>query len=182
MTAPRRITIFGTESTGKTTLAQRLAAHFGEPWSAEYVREFWDTHDAKIAAEDLDAIARGQIANEEAAAARARRVMFCDTDLLTCLIWDDLLFPGKCPGWVRTEAERRARGMALYLVCAADVPFEPDPQRCFPDEAERQRMSQVWTAALRARGLPFVEIRGDWPRREAAAIAAVERVLAQAGR
>ena len=36
----RRIVLSGTESTGKTQLAQRLAAHFGEPWSAEYAREY----------------------------------------------------------------------------------------------------------------------------------------------
>ena len=69
----KRIAIFGTESTGKTTLARMLANHFEEPWAAEYVREYWDTHDGKIGPADLDAIARGQIANEETAAARAAR-------------------------------------------------------------------------------------------------------------
>jgi NadR type nicotinamide-nucleotide adenylyltransferase len=178
MPEPRRIAIFGTESTGKTSLAELLAAHFGEPWSAEYVREFWDTHGGRIEAGDLDAIARGQIANEEAAAARARRVMFCDTDLLTCLLWDDLLFPEKCPPWVRAEAERRAKAIALYLLCEADVPFAPDPQRCFPEAADRLRVSRMWPAALEARGLPYIAIRGDWPARAATAIAAVEQVLA----
>ena len=28
-----RIAVFGTESTGKTRLAKRLAEHFGEPWA-----------------------------------------------------------------------------------------------------------------------------------------------------
>jgi HTH-type transcriptional repressor of NAD biosynthesis genes len=136
MSGPKRIVLSGTESTGKTQLAQRLAAHFGEPWSAEYAREFWDAHGG-IAAGDLDAIGRGQVANEEAAAARARRVVFCDTDLITCVLWNDLLFPGHCPAWVRAAADERARGVALYLLCDADVPWAPDPQRCFPDEAGR---------------------------------------------
>src|ERR1035437_10321237 len=85
----KRIVIFGTESTGKTTLAQQLAAHFGEPWSPEFVREFWDAHGGQITADDLDAIARGQIAGEDYAAARARPAVFCDTELLTCTLWDD---------------------------------------------------------------------------------------------
>ncbi|RFC43452.1 MAG: Nicotinamide riboside kinase, partial [Verrucomicrobia bacterium] len=38
----KRVVVFGTESTGKTTLAQNLAAHFGAPWAPEFVREFWD--------------------------------------------------------------------------------------------------------------------------------------------
>jgi HTH-type transcriptional regulator, transcriptional repressor of NAD biosynthesis genes len=174
----KRIAVFGTESTGKTRLAQKLAAHFGEPWSPEFAREFWDTHDGIITAADLDAIGRGQIANEEAAAARARRVVFCDTDLLTCTLWNDLLFPGACPAWVQEEAERRARGFALYLLCDADVPFEPDPQRCFPEAAARARVRDLWRQALVVRGLPWADIAGRWAERERLAVAAVEKILA----
>lgn len=173
----KRIALFGTESTGKTSLAQRLAAHFGEPWAPEFVREFWDVREGVITASDLDAIARGQIANEEAAAASAREVVFCDTELVTCTLWNDVLFPGACPDWVRLEAERRARGFALYLLCDADVPFAPDPQRCFPDPEMRERSRQLWRDALQSRGLPFVTIAADWAERERTAIAAVEGIL-----
>ena len=177
MNSIQRIAIFGTESTGKTTLVQKLSQHFAEPWSPEYVREYWTAHAGEIGPADLDAIARGQIENEEAAAAQASRVVFCDTELLTCMLWGDVLFPGACPAWVRMEAERRARNFALYLLCDADVPFAPDPQRCFSDDAGRERGRRLWREALLARRLPFEEIRGDWPERERTAIAAVERVL-----
>ena len=58
-----RIAVFGTESTGKTTLAERLAAHFNEPWSPEFVREFWDLRDGKITGGDLGTQARGPQVN-----------------------------------------------------------------------------------------------------------------------
>jgi HTH-type transcriptional regulator, transcriptional repressor of NAD biosynthesis genes len=176
----KRIAIYGPESTGKTTLAWRLAEHFGEPWSPEFVREFWEVREGKIAASDLGTIALGQMANEDRAAAAARRVVFCDTELLTCVLWDDLLFPGACPAWVRTEAETRARDFAVYLFCETDVPFVPDPQRCFPDEAGRTRSRKRWRETLETRGLPCVEIRGDWRAREASAIAAVTAVMGSA--
>jgi HTH-type transcriptional regulator, transcriptional repressor of NAD biosynthesis genes len=176
----QRIAIFGTESTGKTSLAERLALHYDEPWSREFAREFWDRHGGKITAADLDAIGRGQIANEEAAAAKAKRVVFCDTELITCTLWNDALFPGACPPWVREQAESRARKFAIYLLCDADVPFVPDPQRCFPDDAARKRARVIWRTALVSRGLPLVEIQGDWPARERAAIAAVNRILTDA--
>lgn len=178
MPEPIRIAIFGAESTGKTALAAALAAHFGEPWSPEFVREFWDTHGGTITAADLDAIARGQIANEDATAARARRVVFHDTELLTCVLWDDLLFPEKCPPWVRAAAERRARGIALWLLCDTDLPWLPDPQRCFPDAAGRAMCRQLWRTTLEQRALPFAEITATGPERAARAIAAVERLLA----
>jgi HTH-type transcriptional repressor of NAD biosynthesis genes len=177
MSTPRRVAIFGVESTGKTSLAQRLASHFDEPWAPEFVREFWDLHAGQIGAGDLGTIALGQIANEDLAAAQARQVVFCDTELITCTLWNDLLFPGKCPAWVRGEAEQRARAFALYLLCDADVAFTPDPQRCFPGAVERERARQQWKDALVSRGLPFVEIQGAWSEREQAALRAVHGAL-----
>ena len=179
--AIRRVVVFGTESTGKSTLAERLAVRFGEPWAEEFVREFWEIKAGKITGEDLGSIALGQIANEERAAAAARRVVFLDTDLLTCTLWDDVLFPGACPPWVRAEAEERARGVALWLLCDTDVPFEPDPQRSFPDAAGRARGRKIWREALEQRGLPYVEIGGTWVERERLAVEAVQKLLDSAG-
>ncbi len=174
---PLRVALFGTESTGKSALAARLAAHFGEPWAPEYVRQFWDEHDGRIVAADLAEIARGQIANEEEAAARARRVVFCDTELLTNVLWADLLFPGHCPPWVRAAAEERCRGYTLYLLCDTDLPWEADPQRAFPDPADRAWLRARWRAELEHRGLPFTEVTGEGEARVARAIAAVEARL-----
>lgn len=180
MNGPLRVAVFGPESTGKTALAERLAAHFGEPWAPEHVRGYWERVGGRIGPADLEAIARGQVALEEAAAARARRVVFCDTELLTCTLWNDLLFPGACPSWVRAEAERRARTYALYLHCMDDLPFAPDPQRCFPGAEERARAALRWRDALVSRALPRVEITGAGAERERRAVAAVERLLAAA--
>lgn len=177
MSTVKRIAIFGTESTGKTSLAQMLSQQFSEPWAREFVREYWERREGRITADDLDAIARGQIENETAAAAQARQLVFCDTELLTCVLWNDVLFPGACPPWVRLEADRRAGDYAVYLLCDADVAFVPDPQRCFPDGAARERGRQLWRDALVSRRIPFVEIKGTWPEREQLAIAAVERIL-----
>lgn len=173
----KRVVVFGPESTGKTTLARSLAAQLGEPWAEEFVREFWEVKDGKITAEDLGTIALGQMANEERAAERARRVVIGDTDLLTCVLWNDLLFPGKCPEWVRAEAEARVRSTDLFLFCDTDLAWAEDPQRCFPDEAGRAMVRRVWREALVGRGQPWVEITGEGAERERIAVEAVKRLL-----
>ena len=181
VSAPLRVVLFGAESTGKSTLAERLAARFCAPWSTEYVREYWDSHDGVITAADLDAIARGQCAAEDAAQARAEDdgagVVFHDTDLLTCTIWDDLLFPGACPEWARTEAARRARATDLFLFCDTDLPWAPDPQRCFPDEEGRAMCRRLFLAKLEATGARWTRVYGAAAEREARAAAAVELLL-----
>lgn len=170
-----RVVVFGPESTGKTRLAEKLAAHFGEPCVPEYARQFWDEHGG-ITLEDIPHIAERQAQLEDAASARAKRAAICDTEALTTVLWSDLLYGG-CPPPVRFAAERRARKYDLYLLMNTDVPFAPDPQRVFPDEAGRTRCMTLWREALVFRNLPFVEIRGDWPVREKIAIAAVEKLL-----
>lgn len=181
MKFPLRIAVFGAESTGKSSLCRVLSAHFAEPWAREYVREFWDRRGGDIKAKDLAEIAHGQIEAEELAAAQAERVVFCDTDLLTNVLWADLLFPGACPAWVRETADQRSNNYALYLLCDTDMEFAPDPQRCFPDPAGRAMCRKLWRETLETRALPVVEISGSGPVRERRAIEAVEDLLARSG-
>lgn len=182
MNPPLRIVLYGPESTGKSTLAEQLAARFQAPWSTEYVRRYWDEHDGRIGPGDLDAIARGQAAAEDETAARARanssRLVLHDTDLLTCTIWDDLLFPGACPEWLRPEAARRARATDLFLFCDTDLPWAPDPQRCFPDEAGRALCRRVFLERLEQTGARWTRIHGTEPTvREALGVRAIQLLL-----
>ena len=175
----KRVALFGPESTGKTQLAQHLAAHFQAPVIAEYAREFWDQHGA-ITLANIPAIAREQWRREDAAAAAAPRLLLYDTEALTTVLWSDLLY-GTCPAQIRTEAERRASGYTLYLLLDIDVPFAPDPQRSFPDLADRARCFNLWREALDQRQLPYKLIRGAWPTRQQQAIAAINQLWSKTG-
>jgi NadR type nicotinamide-nucleotide adenylyltransferase len=176
MSNPRRIAVYGPESTGKTRLAEKLAAHFGAPLVTEYARERWEEQGGVLGLEDMLPIAKEQWRREDAAVASAPQMIICDTDALTTMLWSDLLY-GTSPDELRRGAEKRCRHYALYLLLDIDVPFFPDPQRCFPDPADREKCMRIWRGALERRQLPFVDIRGDWARREAAAIAAIGRLL-----
>jgi NadR type nicotinamide-nucleotide adenylyltransferase len=175
----KRIAIFGPESTGKTRLAEKLAAHFGAPLVAEYAREFWDRHGV-ITLGDIPAIAREQWRREDQAARQAvSGLLVCDTEALTTMLWSDLLH-GTCPDDIRRGAEQRCRNYALYLLLDIDVPFAPDPQRCFPDQADREKCLRVWRGALERRHLPFELVSGDWAAREQRAITLVSALLSGA--
>jgi NadR type nicotinamide-nucleotide adenylyltransferase len=176
MSAPLRIAVYGPESTGKTDLAGKLAAYFGAPLVAEYARERWDQQGA-LGLEDMLPIAREQWRREDEAATHADRLVICDTDALTTMLWSDLLY-GTTPDELRRGAEKRCRNYALYLLLDIDVPFASDPQRCFPDPADREKCMRIWRGALDRRHLPYELIRGDWAVRQQRASAAIERVLA----
>ncbi len=175
-----RIAIFGPESTGKTQLAEKLAAHFAAPLVAEYARERWDQQGGVLTLEDMLPIAREQWRREDAAAAGGGRLVICDTDALTTMLWSDLLY-GTSPAALRRGAEQRCRNYVLYLLLGIDVPFAPDSQRCFPDPADREKCMRIWRGALDRRHLPYELIQGNWERRERRAVAAIQKILQSGG-
>jgi HTH-type transcriptional regulator, transcriptional repressor of NAD biosynthesis genes len=168
----RRVRIVGPESTGKSTLTAELAARFNTCFAEEYARPLLEPKAGRCALEDIPRIARGQRASEEALARQANRVLFCDTDLTTTVIWSELLF-GECPDWIRAEAA--ARRYDLTLLLDVDVPWVDDNQRHFPER--RRELFERFEAAFSAQPGALVTLSGDFDARRAQAVAAVEALL-----
>ena len=168
----RRVVVFGPESTGKTTLAQRLAAHFATVWVPEWAREHLDPQGGACVEADITQIALGQAASEDALARQAHRVLICDTDTLTTTIWSDVYFRRVEP-WISELAQERQHD--LYLLCDIDVPWVDDQQRDMPHR--REEFFARCRTALETHGRPYVVVSGDWETRFRAAVAAIDRLL-----
>jgi NadR type nicotinamide-nucleotide adenylyltransferase len=168
----RRICIIGPESTGKSTLAGDLAKHFDTVFVPEYARTHLEVQQGRIDPGDIPRIARGQIASEDSLAANANRLLFCDTDLLTTVIWSEMLF-GNCPPEIVAEAGRRSYD--LYLLTDVDVPFVADAVRYMPER--RGEFLERCRRELDMRGRRYVLLSGTWGQRFAGAVRAVESVL-----
>ncbi len=168
----KRVCVFGPESTGKTTLTFELARRFQTRAVHEYARPLLASQGGECGYEDIEAIGRGQIAAEEALSRQANRVLFCDTDTLTTVIWSDVLF-GKCPQWIREEADRRRYDLTLLL--DVDVPWVEDPQRYLPEG--RREFFERCEEELKKRGRPYVVIRGSFEERLERAVEAVQDLL-----
>src|SRR5688572_13468069 len=118
----KRVVITGSESTGKTELARALGAHFAAPVSTEFVREF-AARQGSLSFSDHGAIAKGQMASEDAAISRATRLVILDTDLVSTVVYCEHYF-GRSPEWITEEARKRAGD--LYLLLKPDIPWVPD--------------------------------------------------------
>ena len=178
----RRVCVVGAESTGTTTLARALAAHYGCPWVPEYGRAYCAERlaaEAEIswATEDFVQIATRQLAHEDAAARLGSPLLVCDTDALATSIWHER--------YLRTRSEpvralAAGRRYALYLLTGDEIPFVQDGTR--DGEHVRGWMNGRFREELAARSEPWLEVSGSPELRLATAVAAIDAVCGPAVR
>ena len=170
----RRVCLFGPESTGKSLLARRLAKNYGTVYASEYARPLLELQDNRCDFEDIERIARGHFASEEALARQANRILVSDTDMLTTVVWSEALF-GKCPAWLKEEAPKRHYDLTLLL--DIDSPWHDDGTRFFKND--RQSFMERCVRALEEAGRAYVKIGGTWEERFSKACAAIDELLAE---
>jgi nicotinamide riboside kinase len=173
------IALLGAESTGKTTLAQALAATLAAEGRdvavvPEYLREFCDTHARTPRIDEQRGIAAEQTRRIAAAAAQHACVI-ADTSALMIAVYSDQVF-----GDTRLYADAQAahaQGCDLTLLTALDLPWQADGlQRDGPQV--REPVDAKVRAALERAGVPYAVVFGSGDARLGAALAAVRRALA----
>jgi HTH-type transcriptional repressor of NAD biosynthesis genes len=170
-----RVVLVGAESTGKTTLARALAEHYATVWVPEYGRLFsegmlprgytWETA-------DFEHIATAQQRLEDRLARKASRVLICDTDAFATWLWHERYVGAHAP--VRHALPRR--WSALYLLAGDEIAWEDDGTR--DRQTERHWFQKRFRAELEARRMPFFTVEGPPEQRLAAAVAAIDHLLA----
>jgi HTH-type transcriptional regulator, transcriptional repressor of NAD biosynthesis genes len=168
------VVFLGAPSTGKTTLAARLAEKYATRWMPEYGREYWEEHQVnrRVSVEQLVEIARGHLEREEALLGEANRYLFTDTNALTTYIFSLYYHGAAAPPLVHL-ADRAASRYDLVFVCDTDIAYDTTWDRS--GEANRLIMQKMIVADLQVRKIPFFLLRGELETR----ISYVERVLSQ---
>ncbi len=141
-----KIAVVGPESTGKSTIAERLARHYGTVCVPEYAREYCRNLNRTYTLQDEMNMFYGQLALERSLIPLAQHnLLICDTMFLTIKVWCDYLFGGT-PDAVKEAL--RSVPYDFYLLMDIDLPWIDDPLRDFPNL--REHFMQVWHDELRA--------------------------------
>lgn len=151
----------GTESTGKSVLADKLSHELGATCVPEYGRTYCEVCGTDLDMADLLAIAEGQAAAVEVAKASQPRLLILDTDQLMTAAWAEILFdevPGTLLDYPKAD---------LYLLFAADVPWIDDGTRFFGKAPLRNKFAGLAEDMLIRAGVPYSRITGSWAEREA---------------
>ena len=169
----RRICLHGPESTGKSTLATRLAAHFGCEVVPEYGRAYCEEHGTDIDMAALVHIAQTQDTMNLAAAARSDKQVLFDTDPLVTAVWAEMMFAARAPYFAQFK------GYAdLYLLLDIDLPFIDDGLRVYSASADRQHFFNLCKAELETRGVTWALVQGEGDARFQSALRHIEATFA----
>jgi len=153
-----KIVLTGPESTGKSTIAKKLAEHFNTVWVREYLREFASekySRNEELIYSDNHLITQGQTRLENEAYKKANKFLFCDTDILQTVIYSHEYY-----GKVQKELEDKliSENNTFYLLLNLDVEWEYDELRDKPND--RKRMFDIFENALIKYKKKYIILKG----------------------
>lgn len=152
-----RVTIFGAESTGKTTLSKALSEYVGGSWLFEWARPYLEAVGPEINIEKMTNIWKGQLATQRHAEKfYDYPLIIQDTDLFSTIgYWEQPHWESEL-GPVPEELIRD--GMAtksdLYIITKSDIPFEQDPLRY--GGTKRESSDEYWINVANKYGLNYI--------------------------
>ncbi|MEP6676818.1 MAG: AAA family ATPase [Ferruginibacter sp.] len=168
----KKICLYGTESTGKSTLTKKLAAHFHTDFVPEMAREIIEKTD-ECTEKHLVQIAELHALAIKKKLKTANKILFVDTDLNITRSYSKFLFSNqlKVQDWVEEVNQ-----FDIYLYLDNDAPHIQDGTRL--DEQQRNKLDVYHKNELTDRAINFELVSGNWHQRFEKAVSIIEDFLA----
>ncbi len=170
----RRICVLGAESTGTTTLAKALAAHYQTVWVPEYGRMYSEGKvfgDTPVAwrSDEFIHIAKAQSLLEDQLALASNGIVIADTDAFATSLWHERYMYSRSPA---VEAIAARRHYDLYILTGDEIPFVQDGLR--DGEHIRHEMHLRFVERLTEDQKKFIIVSGSHEERLKKAIEVID--------
>ncbi|WP_025145380.1 AAA family ATPase [Pedobacter jeongneungensis] len=155
----KKICFYGPESTGKSTMAEKMALYYHTVFVPEVARELITSND--ITVDDIIKIGKAQTERVKEKTSIANKIVFCDTDLITTKIYSQY-YLNQVPD-ILNDLENEIR-YDLYFLLDIDVEWVADHLRDFGER--RSEMFDLFKRELEKRGIDYIHISGNYHERE----------------
>lgn len=172
MEAIKKVCFYGPESTGKSTMAKRLAEHYNTEWVPEVAREIVSNNDFTI--DDIIKIGHAQTNRILEKTKTANKILFCDTDLITTQIYCRHYLKVVPP--ILFELEKQIN-FDRYFLFEPDVPWVADGMRDLGESDKRKEMLGIFKMELDKRSINYLAVRGGWEERRKLIMDEVDKLL-----
>jgi len=154
------VVFLGAPSTGKTTIARKMADEFKTVWMPEYGREYWEQNQVnrRLSLAQLVEIAEGHIEREENLLQQANRYLFTDTNAITTYMFS-LYYHGTAAHAVTELAVMAFSRYDVVFLCDVDIPYDDTWDRS--GDANRSVFQKQIMNDLIVRKIPFFMLRGS---------------------
>lgn len=154
------VVFLGAPSTGKTSIAERMAKEYETQWMPEYGREYWEKNQVnrKLSAEQLIEIAEGHLEREENLLFQANKYLFTDTNALTTLMFSQYYHGFALPKLIELANQAVSRYDLVFL-CDTDIPYDNTWDRS--GDANRIVFQKQIIGDLLVRKIPFLLLNGN---------------------
>lgn len=166
----KKICFYGSESTGKSFMAQKMAHLYKTEFVPEVARELITSNDFTEA--DIIKIGYAQLDRISEKLKTANKILFCDTDTITTQVYSQHYLKTVPP--VLYELEKQIQ-YDHYFLFDIDVPWVADHLRDLG--AEREKMFGVFKGALDVRNIPYQLVSGDYQQREGLLRKVIDKML-----
>lgn len=155
-----KVVFLGAESTGKSTITERLAIEYKTAWMSEYGREYWyeNQKDGILTKEQLVELAKGHLARENEALLKANKYLFVDTNAITTYMFS-LYYHNSAYSKLIYLAKKAEERYDYYFVCDTDIPYEDDGSRS--GQEQRIKFQKEILADLEKRNIKYHLLKGD---------------------
>lgn len=166
-----KVVILGTESTGKTTMTEKLSNHFNCSLVLEAAREIIANSNA-FSFDDLHLVATEHAKRIDEAILAASPLVIIDTDIHTTKSYSKFIFEKQLEV---SDDIYNANIANLYLYLNNDVEYLQDGTRL--SEAERNLLDYSHRQVLSEHNIFISEIKGNWDQRFQKAIEHINKLI-----
>jgi HTH-type transcriptional regulator, transcriptional repressor of NAD biosynthesis genes len=166
----KKICLYGPESTGKSSMAIRMAEVYNTEFVPEVAREMVSSND--FALDDIIRIGQAQTDRVFEKLTEANKVLFCDSDLITTQIYSRHYLKEVPSVLYKLEDQIK---YDFYFLFDIDTPWVEDGLRDLGKR--REEMFAIFKNELECRGIAYILVKGNWNERERIVRSEVDKLL-----
>jgi NadR type nicotinamide-nucleotide adenylyltransferase len=156
----KKVVLIGSESTGKTELAEYLSEKYRTLYIPEFARSYIENLSRPYTYDDVNRIAQIQVDAEKNYVLKANELLFYDTYLIVTKVWFSHVF-GHVPDWI--DESLKSSDIDLFLLCNNDIPWKYDPARENPHL--REYLFDIYKSELEKYNFNFRIVSGQGEKR-----------------